>query len=412
MNRIADIQSEARKTLQSASAKNFPDRSSEQWRKVRLDGVEILSRSPGEFSFSIFAAEEFGQPLESFQSVDIHKDPTDSGQGAGEEIFPGLLRLSTSDEDVQNRWSWLLGRANETRDPFELSNLGHTAPLALRIKKDISLRISYKSESGNLFLPALYLDTAPNVEVDVILQTEDNPGADDQDGMMWSSGTFVRAGANARIRLVDIRKHGDMSFHFHRLDFLESRDSNIHYCAIHRGGLTGKGFVRSRATEKGAQFRGIGLYTGRAAQFHDMEMEVSHEADHCDSTLHYKTVLKDRAHSVFNGSLVAPPHIRQINSHQTNNNIVLSKKARAESMPRLIIQSEDVSCEHGATVGDLDEQALYFLQCRGIRLEEARRMLIEGFMEEILSELRLDEQDLEQIRNQMFPILDANPGPS
>ncbi|MCB1169742.1 MAG: SufD family Fe-S cluster assembly protein [Leptospiraceae bacterium] len=412
MNRIADIQTQARNTLQAASPNTYPDRSSEEWRKVRLDGVDVLSRSPGTFSLSLSASQHFGQPLESFQILNIKPNEVDSGNGAGEEIFPGVFHLPASDADVQERWAWLLNRASETRDPFELSNLAHTLPLALRIKKDVSLRIRCISESGNLFLPSLYLDTAPNVEVDVILETEDNATSEEQDGLMWSSSAFVRAGSNARIRLVDIRKHGDMSFHFHRLDFLESRDSNVHYCTIHRGGLTGKGFVRTRAAEKGAEFRGIGLYTGRAAQFHDMEMEISHEADHCDSTLHYKTVLKDRAHSVFNGSLVAPPHIRQINSHQTNNNIVLSKKARAESMPRLIIQSEDVSCEHGATVGDLDEQALYFLQCRGIPLESARRILIEGFMEEILSELRLDEQDLEQIRDQLFPILDTGPGPS
>lgn len=399
MSRIAEIQKEALQELKKASSRDYPDRSSEEWRKVRLDGVDILSRTADSFRTSIYYSSEFGAPRTSFQALPAAKDSPEQYEKSGIEI---LQENSTA---WQEHRLWLLDRARKKKDPFELTNLAYSEPLALRIKKDGALRIQYSADNGGLYLPSLYIETAPGVELDLIVEYNDS--STHADGAMWSSSSSLVAGANSRIRVMDIRQHEEMGFHFHRWDFLENRDSQIHYCVIHSGGLTGKGFVRARALDRGAHFRGVGLYTAKAAQFHDMEMEVSHEADHCDSTLLYKTVLKDRAHSVFNGSLLAPPHIKQVNSHQTNNNIVLSKKARAESMPRLIIQSEDVSCEHGATVGDLDEEALFFLQCRGVPLEQARRMLIEGFMEEILSELRMDEQDLEAIRDQMFPVLNT-----
>ncbi len=400
MSGIAQIQTEALSALKQASADSYPDKSSEPWRKVRLDGVDVLGRNPGTVRTEVFYSQQSGSPLKDYKTL-----PSPSGENAA-AYSEQNIKIMRPDEN-SGQWSWLLDRAKDTRDPFELTTLAHSQPIELHIQKSVALRIRFQADSGNLHLPALLIRVDPNKELDLFLEYLDPENSSDELGRMWSSTTFVDAGQNSQVRIIDSRKHDDLSFHFHRMDVREGRDSNVHYCAIHRGGLTGKGFVRTRATEKGAGFRGIGLYTGRAAQFHDMEMEISHEADHCTSTLLYKTVLRDRAHSVFNGSLLAPPHIKQIDSHQTNNNIVLSKKARAESMPRLIIQSEDVACEHGATVGDLDDQALFFLQCRGIALEEARRMLIEGFMEEILSELRLTEEDLATLRDEMFPILES-----
>ena len=399
MSAIAGIKSDALTALKEASPQSHPDRSSEQWRKVRLDGVDVLSRSPGKTETRIYFSNSPGSPLSEYKEL-----PAPSPENQETYRNAGIELLSDS---FQDRWAWLKERSERQRDPFELTCLAYSEPLALQIKKDVVLRIVHTGTEGDLHLPALFVRVDPDKELDLFIEYIDSTGNSEDPGRMWSSSSFVEVGDNARVRIVDSRKHDDLGFHFHRMDVLEGRDSNVHYCAIHRGGLTGKGFVRARALTKGGTFRGIGLYTGRGAQFHDMEMEISHEADHCDSTLLYKTVLRDRAHSVFNGSLVAPPHIKQINSHQTNNNIVLSKKARAESMPRLIIQSEDVSCEHGATVGDLDDQALFFLQCRGVPLEQARRMLIEGFMEEILSELRLSEEDLAGIREEMFPILES-----
>ncbi|MEQ8351270.1 MAG: SufD family Fe-S cluster assembly protein [Leptospiraceae bacterium] len=401
MSGVAQIQNEAINALK-AGTENLPDRSSEQWRKVRLDGVDVFSRKPGEFSFDLAYSKESGVPLNSYSEL---PSPAKGAQTSYEQA--GMKILEPGEGTFGQHWSWLINRARDTRDPFELTTLGYGQPVGLHIQQDIALRIRYEAGQGNLYLPSIYIKVDPDKELDLYIEYSDPNGNSEELGRMWSSTTFIDAGNNARVRIVDSRKHDDLSFHFHRLDVVEGRDSNVHYCAVHRGGLTGKGFVRTRAIEKGAFFRGIGLYTGRSAQLHDMEMEISHEADHCVSTLLYKTVLRDRAHSIFNGSLVAPPHIKQVDSHQTNNNILLSKKARAESMPRLIIQSEDVSCEHGATVGDLDEQALFFLQCRGIPLEEARRILIEGFMEEILSELRMTEEDLASMRDELFPILQS-----
>lgn len=398
MSQVSDLHRRAQEIYQSLDLDQFPDRSSESWRKVRLDGVDLqgAQKNPGDLDVSFSHAQEMG-PLSDFQNLGI---PGPESRQSYENA--GIAILDEADSEFRARQEWLLTRATETKDPFELSTIAFARPVALEIKKSGALLVEYTASNGNFVAPYLYIRVKPGVEFDLILRGDDVAAAQ---GSIWSSTVYVQLGDNARGRLVDMRKHGELNFHFHRVDIEQDRDSFMHYCAIHHGGLTGKGFVRTRAKKQGAEFRGVGLYTGQAAELHDMEMEITHEADHCNSSLLYKTVLRDRAHSIFNGNLVAPPHVKKVNSHQINNNIVLSKKARAESMPRLIIQSEDVACEHGATVGDLDDQALFFLQCRGVPLEQAKRMLIEGFMEEILTEVRLSDEDKEAIREQLFPIL-------
>lgn len=229
-----------------------------------------------------------------------------------------------------------------------------------------------------------FIAAADNAELTVI---EEFTGSDSEELQLWNCETHVVCGKNARVNYVAMHNYTGPEQHFHRFVCEQSRDSRVHYSTARQGGIKGKAFVIAKAREPGAEFRGIGLLAASGREFSDMEMLVEHHADHTTSSLLYKTVVKDRAHSVFNGNLLIPPGRKHVDSLQTNNNILLNQKARAESMPRLVVRSEDVAAEHGATVGELDADAVFFLLARGIPEVDARALLIQGFLNEVIAEI-------------------------
>jgi Fe-S cluster assembly protein SufD len=101
----------------------------------------------------------------------------------------------------------------------------------------------------------------------------------------------------------------------------------------------------------------------------------------------YKGAVKDRGYSVYQGIIRALKNCIGVDAYQTNNNLVLDPTSRADSIPGLIIDADELACSHGATFGNLDEEQLYYLRSRGISLDEARRMLVLGFFEEVIERI-------------------------
>ena len=229
---------------------------------------------------------------------------------------------------------------------------------------------------------------APNAELTVL---EEFRGDEASSETLWNTETYIICGANARVNYVSSRHYEAGAANFHRIESTQDRDARVHVSIAQHGGSFGKSFVTGRLTAPGGEFRGIGLAAGSGTEYLDMEMLAAHDADHTNSSLVYRTVVRDRSHSVFNGNLLIPPGRKHVDSHQTNNNILLNKRARAESMPKLIVKAEDVAAEHGATVGELDADAIFFLMARGLSESEARVMLIEGFLMQVIGEFPIED---------------------
>ena len=223
-------------------------------------------------------------------------------------------------------------------------------------------------------------------ELTVVEELQGEPGDAIQ---LWCTATDIHVAPGGLVNYVLLRRLHNREFAFHDVRITLERDARAHVSMVHSGGLVGKTLINGILAAPGAQFRGVGIGTGKDREFHDVEMMAEHLAEHTQSSLLYKTVLGDRAHSIFNGNLHIAPGLRHTQSRQINNNILLSRRARAESMPNLVVRAEDVSAEHGATVGQLDREALFFLMSRGLPELAARHLLIQGFIEEIVSEIPL-----------------------
>jgi Fe-S cluster assembly protein SufD len=119
----------------------------------------------------------------------------------------------------------------------------------------------------------------------------------------------------------------------------------------------------------------------------DSHMRVEHAAAHCDSRQFYTGILDGQSSSVFSGRIIVHPGAQKTDAKQTNRNLLLSDSATADTKPQLEIYADDVKCTHGATIGRLNEQAIFYLRARGVSLDAARSMLIHAFAGEMLERM-------------------------
>ena len=133
-----------------------------------------------------------------------------------------------------------------------------------------------------------------------------------------------------------------------------------------------------------------GLYIGNHDQHIDNHTTIDHTQPRCESHELYKGILDDKAKGVFNGKIFVRPDAQKTNAIQSNNCILLSDEATIDTKPQLEIFADDVKCTHGATVGQLDEDAFFYMRSRGIEKSRARNLLIYAFVSEILDQIELD----------------------
>lgn len=134
-----------------------------------------------------------------------------------------------------------------------------------------------------------------------------------------------------------------------------------------------------------------GLFLGKAEQFIDNHTRIDHLKSNCISSELYKGILKDKSVGVFNGKVIVHKDAQVIEAYQQNNNIILSDEARMNTKPELEIFADDVKCSHGATTGQFDEEAVFYLQARGVSKAAAKEMLIGAFATEVLEKISIDE---------------------
>jgi Fe-S cluster assembly protein SufD len=141
---------------------------------------------------------------------------------------------------------------------------------------------------------------------------------------------------------------------------------------------------------EGAECRVDGLYMIEGSQHTDTHSVIDHRQPHCTSRQLYKGILDGKSRAVFNGKVFVRHGAQQTDAQQTNKNLLLSKEAQIDTKPQLEIFADDVKCTHGAAVGQLEEDELFYLESRGINPALARNMLTYGFAEEVIEKIKID----------------------
>ena len=169
-----------------------------------------------------------------------------------------------------------------------------------------------------------------------------------------------------------------------------SRGATFTHHSISLGARLARNDFHVLLAGEGAECSLFGLYEVAGAQHVDHHTTIDHAKPHCTSRELYKGVLDGRSRAVFDGRIVVRPDAQKTSAMQTNKNLLLSKEALVHTKPQLEIFANDVKCKHGATIGQLDADVLFYLRSRGIGLAEARRLLIHAFASEIIDTVKAD----------------------
>ena len=207
---------------------------------------------------------------------------------------------------------------------------------------------------------------------------------------LTNANTTIRAGNGAAVTCYRVQRETLSGFHVASTASIQERDSRYVLVTVSLGGQLSRHDVRMVMNGEGGEGRLDGLYVMRDRQHVDHQTVIEHAKPHCQSFEYFNGILDDRARAVFNGRIIVRPGAQKTDSKQTNNNLLLSESARADSQPQLEIYADDVRCTHGATLGPLDRQSLFYLQTRGINADAARRLLTYGFSRQILDGIESD----------------------
>ena len=191
------------------------------------------------------------------------------------------------------------------------------------------------------------------------------------------------------MQYVAVQRLGSGAFYQSVQRTLASRDATLDTLNVALGGTTTRVDLNARLLGPGANSDMLGLYFGDADQHFDFNTSQDHIADNANSDLLYKGALDGMSRAVFRGIIRVHPGAQRTDAYQTNRNLLLSGGARADSLPNLEIEADDVKCSHGATVGELDSEAKFYLMSRGLDKVQAERLVVLGFLGEVLSKLPL-----------------------
>lgn len=207
----------------------------------------------------------------------------------------------------------------------------------------------------------------------------------------------------ARLEHLRVQREGAQEFHVSRVKVRQQAKSRYASHTLNFGGRWVRTDLHTRLDAPEAETLLDGLYIVESRQHVDNHTRIDHAAPDTRSDELYRGIVSGNGHAVFNGKVVVAEHAIHTDAAQVNNNLLLSRQAEIDTKPELVIYADDVKCSHGATVGQLDEQALFYLRSRGLGADEARRVLTGAFARSVLD--RIDAPDLREFARQQLSVV-------
>ena len=254
-----------------------------------------------------------------------------------------------------------------------------------KIDKPIIIINSFDSELDNKFLNTrniFFFGESSSAEI------IEYSLSDSQNEYFLNKTTTVNIESNSNVEHLLVEAGNKNSYIFSNLKIIQSRDSNFTTNSILTGGLLIRNNVHPMLNGEGANSNILGLYLSTEEQLMDNYMFVEHLKANCESRQLYKGLLNDSSKGVFHGRILVHEEAQQTNAYQTNRNLLLSDDAQVDTKPQLEIYADDVKCSHGATIGQIDKEALLYLRARGISKDKAMLMLIKAFTDEVCEPIK------------------------
>jgi Fe-S cluster assembly protein SufD len=204
---------------------------------------------------------------------------------------------------------------------------------------------------------------------------------DDAQDALFSTVTELSVGPNSNLRYVCAQGLSEKSWIFGAQRAVIDRDGALDWIALGFGAGNGRVAMDTQLAGKGADAKVTGAYATHGRQHLDYATTQEHAAANTTSDLAFRGILDGRSSTVWSGMIKVDPGAQQIDAFQESRNLLLTKKAHADSIPGLEILANDVRCTHAAAIAQIDPEQLYYLRSRGLSLDNAKRLVIEGFLE-------------------------------
>lgn len=283
-------------------------------------------------------------------------------------------------EEAANVAASLLTVEAEMKQPFRLLNTALLRDGVLVEVEDNAttngvLQLTITTTSG-LAVPRLLVVVGENTRLTLVERYRTDSGT-------CLPVTQISVGSGSCVEHLRIH-HGSNDVHIGCVEVRQQRDSLVTSHMLTFGGQLVRNDLAFHLLGSGAEARLNGLYLADSEQHVDNHTTVEHAVPHCDSRETYRGILGGKASAVFNGRVHVHPDAQRTDAQQSNQNLLLTDDAIIHTKPELEIYADDVKCTHGATVGQLDREALFYLRSRGLAHDEARRMLVDSFAAEIV----------------------------
>ena len=379
------------KAIEHFAAAGFPTTKDEEWAFTNLASLTRINFDLAASAAAPAVLDDYRYGLNGLVFVDGHFDPAHSQlNGLPDEVY--IERLSIASDTIIV--AAVLGQAATTEDEaFTALNTAflqdgavvYLYPGAV-VEQPIHLLFVSTGQRANVVShPRVLVIAGPNAQATVV---ESYVGLGSEPYLTNSVSEFF-IGPNAVLDHYRVQRESAAAFHIAATHVREERAAQFRSTAIALGGHLTRHHVHTSLEGEGVDSTLNGLYIGDGVQHVDNHTLIEHAQPHCQSHEFYKGILGGRATGVFRGKIHVHQAAQKTDAYQANQNLLLSETAQINTKPQLEIYADDVKCSHGATIGQLDEDALFYLRSRGIGHREAVQVLTRAFAGEVLDRVRV-----------------------
>lgn len=377
----------------------FPTTDAEDWKYTNVAPIARAEFMPagGSAKLESGAVENFVS-AEASRSCLVFVDglfrrELSSLEALAEGVVAEELSVALSGEHAELLWEHLGRLSGEGSDAFSALNTAFLgggallyAPKGVESGAPVQLLFVSTAEAEAATFPRVLVVAERDSRLEVI-ETYVSTG---EGTYLTDAVVEVFVGEGARVSHYKVQDEGAAAFHVASTRAELSRSSSYDLTTVTLGAQLSRHNIEVLLESEGAECRIDGLYIVGTGQHTDTHSLIDHRVPNCASRQNYKGILDGRSRAVFNGRVFVREDARGTDAEQSNKNLLLSREARVDTKPQLEIYNDDVKCSHGATVGQLDEDELFYLISRGLHTDLARNLLTYGFAEEIVGKIKFE----------------------
>lgn len=282
----------------------------------------------------------------------------------------------------------LIERFNYKRNGFSALNAAFAEPVVFRIPKETSIsepiEFTFAADENKVIFPHLLIVAEQGCRATLVESYASTAKG------FTNAAVQIIVEDNANLTHFRVQKDAADAFNVCTTEVTLGRGSYYNSTSINLGAALSRHDIDLKFTSEGGEAHVDGLYMLNGSQHADTHSIIDHLVPNCTSGQNYKGVLNDKSRAVFNGKVFVRENAHGTDAQQSNKNLLLSNEARVDTKPQLEIFNDDVKCSHGATVGQLEDEELFYLLTRGLPETLARNLLTYGFAEEIINKIDID----------------------